>query len=306
MERRGTAADGEGEAFRSGFVSLTGKPNVGKSTLINALVGEKIAAVSPKPNTTRNRIAGVVNVPGAQLVFLDTPGIHRARQQLNKRMVKVAIDAMADVDVVGLVLDAENSFDGADRYIVELVPRPFIAIVNKIDKVRKGKVLEIMAACKELGDRVLEVVPVSAVTGEGLSELVGVIRGYLPPGPRYFPDDTFTDQPERLLVAELIREKIFNLTRQELPYKTAVAVREFLEDEEHGIVRISADIVVETKGQKKIVIGRGGEMLKRIGTLARQDIERLLGTKVYLELWVKVRKEWTKKPRSVEEYVYGY
>jgi len=291
--------------FRSGFISIIGRPNVGKSTLFNVMVGEKIAAVSQKPNTTRNRIAGVKNLPDAQLIFLDTPGIHKARGELGKAMVQTAVSAIGESDVILMMIEVDEPFGKGDRFIIESLPKPVILVINKVDTVRKDKILEIIAGSQKFEGKFLEVVPVSALNADGIDDLIETITKYLPHGPKYFPDDMITDQPERFLVAEFIREKIFNLTHEEIPYKTAVVIEEFQDVPEKKLVRISAVIYVERQNHKGIIIGEKGRMLKEIGTLARIDIERILGTKVFLELWVKVKERWTERASLIREFGYG-
>ncbi|MEM4408379.1 MAG: GTPase Era [Candidatus Caldarchaeum sp.] len=293
------------ECVRSGFVSIVGRPNVGKSTLLNAMVGEKIAAVSSKPGTTRNRIMGVRNTPSAQLIFLDTPGIHKPKGKLSKAMVQTAIDTLKEVDVILMVIEAPNPFHPGDKHIIGILPKPSILVINKIDLVKKHKILEIMSMTQSYGSKFLEVVPVSSIKYDGIEELSTTITRYLPKGPRYFPEGFVTDQPERFLAAEFIREKIFNLTHEEIPYKTAVKVEEFEDVPEKNMVRIKAEIYVEKESHKGIIIGKKGEMLKRIGTLARADIERVLNVKVFLELWVKVKEKWTEKEQFISDFGYG-
>lgn len=301
MEQRMNA---EGN-FRSGFISIIGRPNVGKSTLFNVMVGEKIAAVSEKPNTTRNRIVGVKNLPDAQLIFIDTPGIHKVRGELGKAMVQTAVSAIWEADVILMMIEVDEPFGKGDRFIIESLPKPVILVINKIDTVRKDKILEIIAESQKFEGKFLEVIPVSALKADGIDDLINTITGYLPNGPKYFPDDMITDQPERFLAAELIREKIFNLTHEEIPYKTAVVIEEFQDVPEKELVRISAVIYVERQNHKGIIIGEKGRMLKEIGTLARIDIERILGTKVFLELWVKVKERWTERANLIREFGYG-
>lgn len=293
------------ECVRSGFISIVGRPNVGKSTLLNAMVGEKIAAVSPKPGTTRNRIMGVRNTPTAQLVFLDTPGIHKPKGKLGEAMVQTAISTLKEVDVILMVIEALHPFHPGDKHIIGILPKPSILVINKIDLVRKPAILEIMSMAQTYGSKFLEVVPVSSIKYDGIEDLSDAITRYLPEGPRYFPEGFVTDQPERFLAAELIREKVFNLTHEEIPYKTAVKVEEFEDVPDKNMVRIRAEIYVEKESHKGIIIGKKGEMLKRIGTLARADIERILNVKVFLELWVKVKEKWTEKQHLITEFGYG-
>ncbi len=291
--------------FRSGFITVVGRPNVGKSTLINAVTGMKIAAVSDKPNTTRNRILGIRTLPGAQLVFIDTPGIHKARGKLGKAMVHTAMSAVEEADVILMMIEVKDPFGKGDRFIIENLPKPAILVINKIDTVKKGEILRIIDESRKFEGKFLEVIPLSARNADGISELLDTVAGYLPEGPKYFPEDTITDQPERFLAAEFIREKIFQLTREEIPYKSAVVIEEFRDVPEKGLVRISAVIYVERLNHKGIIIGKKGEMLKTIGSLAREDIEKVLGAKVFLELWVKVSEKWTERENLIKDYGYG-
>ena len=295
----------DNNSFKSGFITVIGRPNVGKSTLTNALVGEKIAAVSDKPNTTRNRILGIRTLPDAQLVFLDTPGIHKARGKLGKAMVQTAMGAVQEADVVLMMVEVKEPFGRGDTAIIENLSKPAILVVNKIDTIKKNEILHILEASKEYEGKFTDIIPISAMTSDGTEHLLETIVKYLPEGPKYFPDDMFTDQPERFIVAEFIREKIFTLTQKEIPYQTAVVIEEFVEEPERNIINISAVIFVERMNHKGILIGKKGEMLKEIGTLARADIEKILGTKVYLELWVKVKEKWSERDNLISEFGYG-
>jgi len=295
----------DNNTFRSGFITVVGRPNVGKSTLINTLVGEKIAAVSDKPNTTRNRILGIRTLPDAQLVFLDTPGIHKARGRLGKAMVHTAMSAVQEADVILMMVEVKDPFGKGDSFIIESLPKPAILVINKIDTIKKNEILHILEGSKEFEGKFDEIIPISATNSDGVSELLSIITNRLPLGPKYFPDDMFTDQPERFIAAEFIREKIFTLTQKEIPYKTAVVIEEFEDVPEKNLVNISALIYVERKNHKGIIIGKKGEMLKQVGTLARADIEKLLGTKVYLELWVKVKERWSDRDNLIQEFCYG-
>ena len=291
--------------FKSGFITVVGRPNVGKSTLINALVGEKIAAVSEKPNTTRNRILGIRTLPDAQLIFLDTPGIHKARGRLGKAMVNTAMSAVQEADVILMMVEVKDTFGKGDAFIIESLPKPAILVINKIDTIKKGKILEIIDRSKDFSEKIKEVIPISALNSDGISQLLTIISNYLPEGPRLFPEDMITDQPERFIVAEFIREKIFTLTQKEIPYQTAVVIEEFEELPEKNLINILAVIYVERKNHKGIIIGKKGGMLKEVGTLARADIEKILGTKVYLELWVKVKEGWSQRDHLIREFGYG-
>ena len=291
--------------FKSGFITVVGRPNVGKSTLINALVGEKIAAVSEKPNTTRNRILGIRTLPDAQLIFLDTPGIHKARGRLGKAMVNTAMSAVQEADVILMMVEVKDTFGKGDAFIIESLPKPAILVINKIDTIKKGNILEIIERSKDFSEKIKEVIPISALNSDGISQLLTIISNYLPEGPKYFPEDMITDQPERFIVAEFIREKIFTLTQKEIPYQTAVVIEEFEELPEKNLINILAVIYVERKNHKGIIIGKKGGMLKEVGTLARADIEKILGTKVYLELWVKVKEGWSQRDHLIREFGYG-
>jgi GTP-binding protein Era len=287
--------------FRSGFVSLIGRPNVGKSTLLNLLLGQKIAIISPKPQTTRNRILGIKNLPAGQIIFLDTPGIHRSGNLLNQSMVRTALATLQEVDVVCLLIEANSPGHEENDWILEnlqKVRKPVFLAINKIDLIPKGNLLSIMERFSQ--KRPFEqIIPISAVLGDGVDILVRELLKILPEGPRFFPEDMVTDLPERFLAAELIREKVFHLTREEIPYATAVAIEEFKEREEKNLVVIRATIQVERETQKGILIGEKGKRLKEIGQLAREEMEALLGVRVFLELWVKVEKNWRDDPRAL-------
>ncbi len=287
-------------AFRSGFVSVVGRPNVGKSTLVNRLVGQKVAIVSDKPQTTRNRILAVVNRPGAQIVLFDTPGIHKPMHRMNEHMVEAARDSLGHVDVVLWLVDATEALGPGDRYVVSVLrkaSRPVILGINKIDLVSKPKLLPVIDAYRNLLDFV-EVIPVSAKTGDNVELVASSLSAQLPEGPPLYPEDFLTDLPERFFVGEMVREAILNHTRDEIPYVTGVLVESFHEEEE--LVRIEASIYVERDSQKGIVIGKGGLMLKAIGTSARREIESFLGTKVFLGLFVKVREHWREDASLLE------
>lgn len=292
--------------FHSGFISIVGSPNVGKSTLLNVLVGKKISAVSDKPNTTRNRIVGIKTLPSAQLIFLDTPGIHRAAKgSLGKAMVQAAMAALGEADVILLMVDVKSPFNKQDLYVINNLPKPAILVLNKIDLIKKSMILNIINQSQQFHDKFLEVLAISALQADGMDDLIQTTVKYLPIGPKYFPDDMITDRSEGFLIAELIREKVFSLTHEEVPYKTAVVVEEIDEVPERNLLRISALIYVERKNHRGIIIGNQGQMLKQIGSLARADIERILGTHVYLKLWVKVKERWTERGDLIDEFGYA-
>ncbi|MBZ5673291.1 MAG: GTPase Era [Acidobacteriia bacterium] len=281
---------------RAGFVAILGRPNAGKSTLLNALLGTKLAIVAPRPQTTRTAIQGVLKLPGAQIVFVDTPGIHESSTLLNKRMMD-QVRASADADVVLFLVDATARPSDEDAGAVDLVKKtgaPAIAVFNKIDKLReKAKLLALIERYKEMHD-FAAYVPISALKGDGVDLLRKEILARIPEGPALYPKDHLTDQPERFLAAEIIREKVLHLTRQEVPHAVAVMIENW--EDTPGLVRIAATIYVERPGQKAILIGAGGALLKKIGTLARREIETLVGKKVYLQTFVKVRPNWRQDP----------
>ena len=278
--------------FRSGFVSIVGRPNSGKSTLLNRLVGDKISIVTSSPQTTRHVVRGIVNDRRGQIVFLDTPGIHRPVYKMNQRMMRVMLGSLEEIDVVMLMVDASEPFGRGEAFALNLIskaPSRRFLLLNKIDKVAKRKLLPQIDRYRTAAD-FDQVVPISALDGDGVGTVVDEIFRYLPEGPMYYPSDQLSDQPERFLVAEMIREKLIVRTRQELPHATAIVIERFEEGE--GVVRIYASIVVERESQKIIVIGTAGQVLKKVGVEARAEIESLLGRKVYLDLHVKVRKKW--------------
>ncbi len=294
-------------SFHSGFVSIIGRPNAGKSTLLNALVGEKVAIVTEKPQTTRTRIQGMLNVKpqrgraGGQIVFIDTPGVHRPDSRLNRKMMQEIHAALESRDLVLLIVDAADRIGPADEQVLELVKKSGGAVfllLNKIDKLQKDKLLPIIEKYSKLHD-FQEIIPISAMKGENLDVLIDKIIRALPDGPRYFPEDQFTDQPEKVLAAEIIREKVLLKTSKELPYATAVVIEQF--EDTPKLTRIAAAIFCERSGQKGILIGKGGQMLKDIGTAARLELESLLGRKVYLELFVKVKAGWRESASFVDE-----
>ena len=289
---------------RSGFISIVGRPNVGKSTLLNRVLGRKIAAVTPKPQTTRRRLLGIKTRDTAQLLFLDTPGIHATRDLLTERMVERAVASLSEADVALWVLAASDGLTAADRDVAARLPsgrKPIIVALNKIDAVAKAALLPTLAAVAALmPDR--PVVPVSAQTGENVEELLRTIEATLSEGPRYYPADELTDEPERAIVAEIVREKVMMATREEVPYAIAVSIDAFEEKPEKHVVVITATIHVARDSQKPIVIGERGARLKTIGQSARRDIEALLGTRVFLELFVRVQENWTSQPARLRDF----
>jgi GTP-binding protein Era len=294
--------------MKAGFVSFVGRPNAGKSTLLNRLVGSKLAIVSDKPQTTRTRILGVKNYPDAQVVFLDTPGIHRPLHRMNVRMVDTAIDTMREVDVVGLVVDAAEPPGKGERFVVDLVktvPAPVFLILNKIDLIKKTRLLPIIDRYRQEA-QFAEIVPISAATGDNVDRLERAIIDRLPEGERRYPEDYLTDQPERVFAAEIVREKLLQFTHAEIPFSSAVVIDRFEEPGEgQPILRLYCTIVVDRESQKPIVIGRGGEMIKKIGTVAREELERFFGTRVYLDLHVRVKSEWREDDRVLGEIGVG-
>jgi GTP-binding protein Era len=287
--------------LHSGFATVVGRPNVGKSTLVNRLVGQKVAIVSDKPQTTRNRILAVVNRPGGQIVLVDTPGIHKPMHRMNERMVETALHSLGQGDLALWIVDLTQEMGPGDRYVRDVlakVSRPVLLGINKIDAVPKPRILPAIDAYRGLLDFV-DIVPFSALTGDNVELLAERLLAHLPPGQPLYPEEFLTDQPERFFVAEMVREAILKLTREEIPYITAVLIDSFEEGE--SLVKIHASILVERENQKAILIGRGGGMLKAVGTAARQEIEAFLGTKVFLGLFVKVREHWREDPAVLEE-----
>jgi GTPase len=288
---------------KSGVVSLVGRPNAGKSTLLNRLVGTKLAIVSDKPQTTRNRIVGVRNYEGGQVVFVDTPGIHKPLHRLNVRMVDAAMESMRDVDLVVLVVDASERTGGGDRFMANVVRQlqgPVVLVLNKVDLLSRPKLLPLIDAWSR-EHPFAEIVPLSATTGENVDRLEAAILQHLPEGEPLYPPEYLTDQPERFFVAELVREQVLRHTRAELPFSTAVVVDRFEEPDEKGILRLYCSILVERASQKAIVVGRAGGMIKQIGTAARAEIERFFDARVYLDLHVKVKAEWREDERLLDD-----
>jgi GTP-binding protein Era len=296
----------KGEAktsFRSGYIAIVGRPNVGKSTLLNQILGEKVAIVTPKPQTTRNRITGIRNAACSQMIFLDTPGIHQPRSLMNRRMVDIALDTLHEVDVVLWLLDAHERIGREDEKIAAAlrhVKGPVLILLNKIDLISKGKLLPLIQRCSELLPH-REIIPISALKGENLQVVLEIIERGLPEGPKFFPEGEFTDQSERFIAAEIIREKVFLLTREEIPYGIAVTIDEFTEKAEKNVIVIKATIHTDRESHKPILIGKRGAMLKGIGKQAREELEALLGCKVFLELFIRVDKGWTQDPHALKE-----
>ena len=292
--------------FKSGFIAIVGAPNAGKSTLLNRLLGQKIAITSKKPQTTRHRILGVAQLPEAQLIFLDTPGIHQPKGPLNARMVEVALKVLVDADLIVFITDAALPDNPSDEIILDSLKKrdlPVILAINKVDLVNKGRVLPLI----EQWDKAYPfkaIVPISALQRIQIDDLVAEIVSVLPAGPQYYPQDCVTDLPERFMAAEMIREKVFRLTGQEIPYGVAVTVESFKERPRKNLIDIEATIHVERESQKPIIIGKAGRMLKRIGEQARAEIEPMVGCKVFLKLWVRVQKNWTRDERAIRRFGY--
>lgn len=294
-------------SFKSGYASIVGRPNVGKSTLLNRLVAQKVAATSNRPQTTRNKITGVLHLPDAQIILVDTPGIHSSKRALNEMMVQASLSTYADVDLILVLIDAVEGFRDEDEFVLksmQYTTAPKILVINKIDLVEKPKLLSLIA---EAHDKSVfkEIIPVSALKDDGMEPLKELIIGYLPQGPEYFPKDMITDCTESFLLAEIIREKVLSLTRLEVPHSVAVVVGG-MEEQDNGVVRIDATLYTEKASQKKILIGQGGSMLKSIGRIARIEIEKRLGAKVYLKIFVKVKSNWRDQKQAIKEFVYPY
>ena len=294
------------ERYKSGFVAVIGRPNVGKSTLINHIIGQKIAIMSDKPQTTRSRIQCIFNMEDAQMIFLDTPGIHKPKHKLGEYMLRAAEGTLKEVDVIFFVVDATEKFGGGEKYIIERLnstQRPVILVINKLDLIEREQSLPIISSYSDKYN-FAAVVPISALDGTNVDNLIIEAKKYLPEGPQYYPTDMVTDQPERLIIAELIREKLLHSTEDEVPHSIAVDIDE-MKKRNNGDTYIRATIYVERDSQKGIIIGKNGEMLKNIGKLARPEIEMLLGTKVYLDLWVKVKKNWRNSQGAIQNFGLG-
>lgn len=289
--------------YKSGFIAIIGRPNVGKSTFMNKVIGQKIAIMSEKPQTTRNKIQGVYTDDAAQVVFIDTPGIHKPKHRLGDFMVRMAERTLNEVDAVLFMIDAKEGYGKGDQYILDhlkKVNRPVFLIINKVDLIHPDDLFPIIERYKDKCN-FEEIIPVSALQGNNVTYLLELLKQKLPEGPQYYPDDQVTDHPERFIISELIREKVLHLTREEIPHSVAVVI-ENIEARENSKLLIQATIVTERQTQKGILIGKQGTMLKNIGKKARQDIESLLGTKVYLELWIKVQRDWRNRKNQLRAY----
>ncbi len=295
---------GQEKNIRSGFVTVIGRPNAGKSTLLNHLLGQKLLIMSDKPQTTRNRIQCILTEERGQIIFLDTPGIHKPKHKLGEYMVGTAKDTLNEVDMILYMVDASAELGGGEEYILEMLRHtstPCVLALNKIDLINKETLVGVIRQYSQLGN-FQAIIPISAKTGENSEELLKVLFSALPVGPLYYPVDEVTDQPERFIMAELIREKVLQLTREEIPHSLAVVIEEVAE--KSSLVKVRALIMVERDSQKGIIIGQGGKMLKEVGRLARIDIENLLGSKVFLELWVKVKKDWRNRQDALRQLGY--
>lgn len=293
------------EPYKSGFVAIVGRPNVGKSTLLNRVIGQKIAIMSDKAQTTRNKIQGIYTTDEAQIVFIDTPGIHKPKHRLGDFMVDSALSSLREVDAILFMVNASEKRGPGDNFVIEKLKHtktPVFLIINKIDEIHPDALFEIIADySKELEFEA--VVPISALNGNNVETLLEQVVRYIPEGPKFYPDDQVTDHPEYFIISELIREKVLKLTREEIPHSVAVVV-ESMKKNEHDKIQVQATIIVERSSQKGIIIGKSGSMLKKIGSMARRDIELMLGSKVYLELWIKVKKDWRDKQSSLQDFGY--
>ncbi|WP_100331603.1 GTPase Era [Bacillus xiapuensis] len=290
--------------YKSGFISIIGRPNVGKSTFLNRVIGQKIAIMSDKPQTTRNKVQGVYTKDHAQMIFIDTPGIHKPKHKLGDFMMKVAINTLKEVDLVLFMVNAEEGYGRGDEFIIEKlksVRTPVFLVLNKIDRIHPDQLLEVIDHYKDLYS-FQEIIPISALEGNNVDHLLAQIEEALPEGPQYYPADQVTDHPERFIVSELIREKVLHVTREEVPHSIAVVIDKMERRKDKEIIHVMATIVVERDSQKGIVIGKRGSLLKEIGQRARQDIENLLGSQVFLELWVKVQKDWRNRQSNLRDF----
>lgn len=290
--------------FKSGFVAIIGRPNVGKSTFMNRVIGQKIAIMSDKAQTTRNKIQGVYTDQQKQIIFIDTPGIHKPKHKLGDFMVKIAENALDEVDAIMFMINAEEGYGRGDQFIIDRlqsVRKPVFLIINKIDLVHPDQLLPMIEQYRNAYS-FEEIIPISALEGNNVGHLMDVLTEHLPEGPQYYPEDQVTDHPERFIISELIREKVLQLTREEIPHSIAVVIEQIQQREDDEKILVQAAIIVERKSQKGIVIGKQGRMLKEVGQRARADIEKLLGSKVYLELWVKVQENWRNRPHQLREF----
>ncbi|OLN23392.1 GTPase Era [Domibacillus antri] len=291
-------------AYKSGFISIIGRPNVGKSTFLNRVIGQKIAIMSDKPQTTRNKVQGVYTTDTSQMIFIDTPGIHKPKHKLGDFMMKTATNTLKEVDLVLFMINAEEGFGRGDEFIIEKlkgIQTPIFLVINKIDCIHPDKLMELIDQYKDFLE-FAEIVPISALEGSNVDRLIHQIEEQMPEGPQYYPADQVTDHPERFIVSELIREKVLHLTREEVPHSIAVVIDKIAKRDDKEMVDVMATIVVERDSQKGIVIGRGGALLKEVGKRSRHDIENLLGSKVFLELWVKVQKDWRNKASNLRDF----
>lgn len=292
------------KGHKSGFISIIGRPNVGKSTFLNRVIGQKIAIMSDKPQTTRNKVQGVLTTNDAQYIFIDTPGIHKPKHKLGDFMMKVAQNTLKEVDVILFMVNAVEGYGRGEEFILEKfqsIRTPIFLVINKIDQVHPDELLNIIESYKEKYN-FSEIIPISALEGNNVENLLEQIKKYIPEGPQYYPADQVTDHPERFIVSELIREKALHLTREEIPHSLAVLIDKMERRDDKDVVHVMATIIVERDSQKGIVIGKQGKMLKEIGQRARLDIENLLGSKVFLELWVKVQKDWRNKMSQLRDF----
>jgi GTPase len=292
------------KGYKSGFISIIGRPNVGKSTFLNRVIGQKIAIMSDKPQTTRNKVQGVLTLNDAQMIFIDTPGIHKPKHKLGDFMMKVATNTLKEVDLILFMINVTEGYGRGDEFIIEKlknVNTPVFLVVNKIDAVHPDELLPIIEQYQSLYP-FASVVPISALQGNNVETLLAQIKEHLPEGPQFYPADQVTDHPERFIISELIREKVLHLTREEIPHSVAVVIDSIKKMDNSDTINVMATIVVERDSQKGIVIGKQGKMLKEVGSLARADIENLLGSKVFLELWVKVQKDWRNKLGQLRDY----
>ncbi|MFJ7637245.1 GTPase Era [Peribacillus sp. NPDC097206] len=297
-------SDTQVKGYKSGFISIIGRPNVGKSTFLNRVIGQKIAIMSDKPQTTRNKVQGVLTQNDSQMIFIDTPGIHKPKHKLGDFMMKVATNTLKEVDLILFMINAEEGYGRGDEFIIEKlqsVNTPVFLVVNKIDTMHPDDLLPIIEKYQKLYP-FAAVVPISALEGNNVDTLLAQIKEHLPEGPQFYPADQVTDHPERFIISELVREKVLHLTREEIPHSVAVVIDSIKKMDNSDTINVMATIIVERDSQKGIVIGKQGKMLKEVGSRARVDIENLLGSKVFLELWVKVQKDWRNKASQLRDF----